>query len=585
MKYTSWKQREIDPNHLGQAMQLVSDPLFASLLAQRGLITLEEVDDFFTPTISSLESPWRMHGMKQATSLLLHAIQKKERIALWGDYDVDGIVGTAILHTVLTSLTGIEPLVYFPHRVDDGYGLNKTGIDSLVEQGAKLLITIDCGSTNHEQVTYARSQGLTVVITDHHTIHETLPDAHCIINPRQLLCTDSFDGICGATVAWKLGWALLASHGNVQDDDTIPFLSLEQLPLVALATVADIVPLTGENRTLVSLGLKGLKHPVHLGLSALITVAGLQEVTITTYDIGYKIAPRLNASGRMAHAKSSFRLLTTKDPHEARLLALKLEQLNNERRALTDIWVEEALEQAKTQGDSKVLIVSGKHWSPGIVGLLASRLVDTFHKPVLAIGYTGDHWVGSARSLDALHITKALAEAKHLLLSFGGHAKAAGFSIESKELESFSTFFCQLIDGLLDDNALIPILEYDLDVSFEAIKGSLHSALERFSPFGHENRKPLCITKGVQLIEKRKVGKDGKHVKCKFKVSDMVIDGIGFNLDKYCEESAEGTIVDVAYHLDINTWQGATTLQLHLVDMRLGTYPPLLPPYQGDNSN
>jgi len=564
VKYTIWQENVVTREAVESIFPLVEQVPLAKMLAQKPWSAPEELADFLHPSLAHIQSPYLLKDMHIAKKIILDALTTKRTIAVWADYDVDGIVSATIMYETLKALGCEDIIIYFPHREEHGYGLHPEGIAELHQQGATLLITVDCGSTNHEEVNLAKSLGMQVVITDHHHVQEHIPDADAFLNPQQPGCEQAYKGICGAFVAWKLCWALQSEDGLV-----IPSRSREQFPLLALATVADVVPLLNENRVVVLEGLRAVRTTNHIGILALLQSAGLTQSSLTEYDFSHRIAPRLNAAGRIAHATASFRILITKDPVEAKQLAGKLEQLNTERRSITDRCLLSALEQAKEHGDTKALVVRGKDWPPGIVGLLASRLVDLYAKPALAIGFTADRWVGSARSLDCFHITEALGEVSDYLLGFGGHAKAAGFSMTEASVDIFTQRFLELAERSLTDEELMPRLSLDVVLDPKDITGEFFDALQQLAPFGMGNRKPVFALYGCTLLEKREVGSTKEHIKLKVAKDGMVFTGIAFGLRSFVEEIVVNDLVDIAFYLETNTWNGVTTLQLSCVDMRL----------------
>lgn len=549
-------------------------PLLLQLLANRGLSTRAEVEQFLRPSFDEhVHDPFLFRMMERAVDRLRRAIKEKEHIRLFGDYDVDGVSALAILFATLRDLAVDKVSVAIPDRYKDGYGLNEAAVRSAASDGVKLLLTCDCGTSNVQEVALAAELGIDVIIVDHHQQPQSLPDAYAMLNPALLYENYPWKKLCSGGVAFKLAVALLRreDYGKARLPKPLPH-GWEKwlLDLVALATVADMMPLLGENRTLVKHGVTVLRKTRRVGLQALATVMDTPIEKVSAGSIGFQIAPRLNAAGRLKNARTAFDLLTTTNPERAAVLAAELQRTNQERQRLTETVFQEALGQLDGRIASKLLVAHGKGWSSGVIGLVAGKLKELFHRPVLAIGEEGGKLVGSGRSVAGFDITKALGESRKFLLKFGGHSMACGFTVLSPDhLEGFLASMSTIADRELSGDDLQPMLNVDAEISLNDITWALQEILDQLQPYGSAVPEPVFASRGLKVLQSEHVGRDGKHLRLRFvDPAQRVGRAIGFGWGEWAERLQTGELVDLAYHVAVNEWNGNRELQLTIVDIQ-----------------
>ncbi len=515
-----------------------SDDLIEQLLINRG-ISKKEAEQFFNPNVSDFKEELKIPGIEKAQKRIFKAIESSELIIVYGDYDVDGICASAILYKALTSM-GAKVLPYIPHREREGYGLSRLGLEFAKSSKASVVITVDCGIVAFGQAKIAKDLGLDLIITDHHLPQDNLPNAYAIVHSTKM---------CGAGVAWCLIQDLIKKD-----------LKEELLQFVAIATVCDLIPLANLARAFVYEGLKVLNRTTNLGLLSLISQSKINIGRISSFEIGYIIGPRLNAIGRLDHAIDALRLLCTKDPIKANKLAKLLCDTNIERQQLTTL----AIEQAKKLVDTKnhIHILHSKNWSSGIIGLIAGRITEEYYRPTIAISVGETISKGSARSIDGINIVEEIRKHADILIDVGGHPGAAGFSLESKYLEQFKKRFDSFVIDLSDQSE--KVLQIDAQVQSDKLSKKLVNDLQKFEPFGFGNPKPIFTTSGMKLSEVRTVG-SGKHLK--FKADN--IDGIAFSKGDLVELMANGQLIDVAYNIEIDDYNGFEKLQLKVKDLKI----------------
>ena len=533
------------------------------LLKNRGIMTKKQREEFFNPKIS-ISALQRLVSKKQlnlALERIKKAIEKKEPVVIFGDYDCDGICGTAILWETLNQL-GAKVKPYIPERVE-GYGLSKEGIEKILTPTPSLIITVDNGITAHDAIDYASSLGIDVVVTDHHLLPKKLPKALAIVHTTKL---------SGAAVAWLLAQAL--------GPDLRPLTF--GLDLVSLATITDLVPLIGPSRVLTKIGLQQLNQTRNIGLKALISESGLRLGQIGVYEIGWILGPRLNATGRLASAMDSLRLLCFKDVPYVKQLAQKLSELNLKRQKLTDKAFEHAKKRLEKEKLPKLIFISHPDYNEGIVGLVASKLVEEFFRPAIVGTEKGDLIRASARSIPSFNITEAISKGKALLKNFGGHEMAAGLTVKKENLKALKEKILRFAESKLGERDLMPSLKVDCEVKLSDLNWKLLEKVSHLEPFGLGNPRPLFLTTGLQVTEARAVGNKQKHLKLKLddiKTREIeraeaevgpTFDGIGFNLGFWGEKLREGDIIDLVYNLDKNVWNGEEILQLKVKDLRKG---------------
>lgn len=570
------KKWQVSPPIPEQVLQSFRDaghhPIIAQLLYNRGVSSPDQAEEFFAP--SEVSNPFLLPDMNEAVARLREAIRKGELIVVCGDYDVDGVTATALMCETLASLGArVEP--YIPNRANEGYGLNIGALRQFAEQGCQLVFTVDSGIRSNSEAEWAREHGMDMIITDHHSPRGELPRALAVVNPKRDGSRYPFVDLSGVGVAYKLAQALLRSHNEVPiRSDAHPIQEADMLDLVALGTVADLAPLRGENRALVVRGLEMLRRTRRPGLQELIASSCLRG-PVSVDSIGYILGPRLNAAGRLYTAMDSYRLLTTRSREEAVALAAKLEECNRERQRMTAEAIERAYPLAQTEADrASLLFVADREIPEGIAGLVATRLVEEFYRPAVVVQISDDVSRGSARSIPEWNITAALDRCSHLLVRHGGHAAAAGFEVETHRLRDLRNELLQIAHGDLLARELTPTLVADAEVRLRDMTWDFQRQLAHLEPFGYDNPTPIFICRNVLVRDSRIVG--GKHVgkedvgkgHLKLLLSDggAVWDAIAFKQ----ADRASGLPhrVDVAFSLEVNSWNGQDRLQLHVKDIR-----------------
>jgi len=531
-------------------------PLVAQLLYNRGITEPSRIRAFLTGDKCLSGNPSLLPDIHQATTRIYRALLSGEKIAIYGDFDVDGITGTALLVQGLSSLGG-KVIPYIPHRLTEGYGLKTSTLENLQQQGISLVITVDCGITAIPEVKKAQKKGLDIVITDHHTPLPEIPPAVAAVDPKLPHSKYPFSELTGVGVALKLLQALLKGMGKEKQAD-------ELMDFVALGTIADIAPLLGENRYLVQQGLKLINADPRPGLRELIAQTGLTPGSIDSENVSWVLAPRLNAAGRLAHAMTSYKLLMTDSPQEARQLSIWLDKTNTERQKLTVTALNKAREQILAQGISSLLIAGDKDCPLGIAGLVAGRISDEFYRPTI-IMRTGDRTSsGSCRSIPEFNIIQALNQCGNLLTQFGGHSQAAGFTLPTENLARFKQCLSQLAATQLEGVDLRPHLDIDAEVVLPDLAGDTFQTIQQLAPFGCGNPSPTFTSHEVEVVGCRTVGNNEDHLKLRLKQGNTVWDGIGFRFgDRLAEISSP---LDIVYNLEIDKWSGEERLRLNLLD-------------------
>ena len=538
-------------------------PVVADILAQRGFRQPEEAIEFLRPTLLNLFSPFCFHAMLRTIDRLSLALEQNEKVLVYGDYDVDGVTSTALLYKVLTDL-GFQAVAYIPHRHDEGYGLNSEAIERASKADVRVLITVDCGVTAVSEVDFARTLGIDVIITDHHEAPEILPKAFAILNPKVPDSGYPFRDLAGVGVAFKLAQALLQSLGN---GEVGIHSEIELLDLVALGTIADLVPLIGENRIFVHHGLRQMKETQHTGLGALIEECGLKDKPLKAGQIGFLVAPRINAVGRMDTARVGLELLLTEDSERARELARLLTQENQSRQEVEKEILTEAISLVEMGPLPRVIVLSANHWHQGVIGIVASRLVERYYRPVFMIVEEGEEAKGSARGISGYPVLDQLTTQAHLLSKFGGHRAAAGFSLRTEDIERLRVGLNE--QALAFEETLFQEeLKIDRHVSLDMLTGHLLHELEQMAPFGFGNPGPLLGCKGIPVHSVSAVGKERSHIKFRFG-SQGEKEGIAFRLGERLQELNCETRLDAAFSLDWNTFRGPEDVQLMIKDVQV----------------
>jgi single-stranded-DNA-specific exonuclease len=555
--------------------RLKVEDLVDLLLENRGIKTKKEREEFLHPTLENVTPETvgiAAKELKKALTRIAKAMEKKEQIVVFGDYDVDGITGSAILWETLHSL-GADVLPYIPHRMEEGYGLSTIGIKNakLKVKSLKLIITVDNGIVASEAVEYANKQGIDVIITDHHTVDDKLPDAYAIVHTTKL---------CGAGVAYLLSKEIRTVISNEVRDPHIKEISRSarndmveedtHLELATLGTVADLVPLTGANRAIVRHGLAKLAGSKRLGLQALYKQAGIQKETFSPYEIGYIIGPRLNASGRVESAMDSLRLLCTTNRERAEELAAKLEVTNKERQFMLKDSKQHAIAVVNARSAvGKLLFVADESYAQGIIGLIAGKLVEEFYRPAIVLSIGETHSKASVRSVSGFNIIEFLRMHADHFVNVGGHPMAAGFTIETTKLASLQEILEKKAEEIVTDDLLIRTVKVDCELPFSVVTKELFDGIQQLSPFGMGNPEPVFATKDVTVDDIRIMGRDGTHLRLNLRRDDKLFEAVGFGMGALAAEIHKGDTISVAYVIDENTWNGNTKLQLKIKDILL----------------
>jgi single-stranded-DNA-specific exonuclease len=561
MKSKLWVFREFDPCHRAALVQSLSiSSATASLLLARGVTTPREAATWMSHQIP--HDPFLIPDMDPAVERLHQAVSAREPVCFYGDYDVDGMSATALYLSFFGSL-GANVRAYVPHRKREGYGLNAPAVQRLHDEGVSLLVTSDCGTTSHQEIGLAKQLGMDVIVTDHHQTDDVMPPAMAVMNPHRTGARYPFRGLCSAGLAYKVAQAYQLRYGAAG----IPVESL--LDLVALATVADVVPLQDENRGFVREGLAQISRGARCGIRALKQVAGVVR-DCSPETIAFKLAPRLNAAGRLDHAMLGVQLLTTESPAEAQRLAERLEELNRERQKIEADLMAEAVEAVNEQELPAALVLASRRWHVGVVGIAAARLVERFHRPtiVIAIDERGVG-KGSARTIGGFDLYQGLSACSDLLEAFGGHPSAAGVTVQESQLDDFRERFAAVVSAWTRGAAAVPTLHVDAEVQLSEVTAKLIKEIGAFHPFGAGNPEPTFAVKGLEVMESRTVGE--KHLKMTVRQGrSMPFDSIGFGMKSLLERGIPArTPVDLAFLPELNRWNGYDRIQLRIRDLRI----------------
>jgi single-stranded-DNA-specific exonuclease len=555
-----WKIRQQDRRlRATLARQLGSTDLFAGILLNRGILTAEDAAYFLNCNLSDLPDPYLLRDMSKAVDRIKRAVERKEKILVYGDYDVDGITGVALLTTVLSKM-GADVSFYIPHRIQEGYGLNSEIANFARQKNISLLITIDCGITDAKEIQLLNKIGIETIVTDHHQPHLKLPDAYAIINPKRNNCPYPHKDLSGVGVAFKLANALLA-----------PQELNEHLDLVCLGTVADVVPITGENRILVKHGLNFIKESSKPGLKALIETSRLKGKDMSVDFIGYILAPRLNSSGRIGSPDLAVRLLLSQHFQEARDIAMILEKQNQNRQRIESEVLRQAmikLEKEVNFSKHRVIVLHEEGWHPGVIGIVASRISERFFRPTIIITLKENEGAGSGRSIRNFHLFGALCECQELLKTFGGHKHAVGLTIPRRNLERFKRAINEIGYRLISKEDLIPVLEIDASISLSLLSEGFFKELQSLEPFGLGNSEPVFCSNGLKLrSQPRVVGRD--TLKMWVTDGEVTCEAVGFGMAEFLEVISESKSFNLAYTPSLNNWQGTETVQLQIKDIKV----------------
>ena len=544
------------------------DRVLADLLVKRGVETFEQARSFFRPSLDDLHDPFLMKDMDVAVERLHAAVTSGEKILVYGDYDVDGTTAVALVFSFIRRFTPNVDF-YIPDRYDEGYGVSYKGIDWAFEGGFGLIITLDCGIKAIDKAEYAKSKGVDMIICDHHLPEDTLPGAVAVLDPKREDCHYPFDDLSGCGVGFKLVQAYSARYG-------VPFESLVPLlDLLVVSIASDLVSMVGENRTLAHFGLKQLNEDPHKGLLAMINLSNLEPGHITIDDIVFKIGPRINAAGRMESGRLAVELLTAEDVGQAMSIGEKINENNNERKNIDREVTREALEMVESGSclaKDNATVVYNPRWSKGIVGIVASRLVEAYYKPTVVLTKSNGFVTGSARSIAGFDLYEAIESCSDLLENFGGHVYAAGLTLKEENLEEFARRIDTFIAGKITAEMLIPVVDIDARLDFAQITPKFFRILKQFQPFGPGNGNPVFVTENVyDAGGGRKVGAGGVHLKLDLIQESQPyhqIAAIAFNMADYYDYIKSGNPLDVCYSIVENYYRGNSTIQLRVKDLR-----------------
>jgi single-stranded-DNA-specific exonuclease len=575
MKKRQWITKPPDRRCEQLAKSLKVSPLLAQVLINRGITDPVEASVFLRPKLTELIDPLQMPGIEPAVQRVKQAIANREKITLYGDYDVDGITGVAILWQILTML-GAEVDYYIPHRIDEGYGLNAEAVEMLAKSGTKLLVTVDCGVTAFHSAETAAQLGLDLIITDHHQLDPVLPQAAAIVHPALEESYPNQDS-SGAMVAFKLAWAIANEFNPGQRlEPRLRDFMLSATSLAAMGTVADIVDLRGENRVLTSYGLKALPGCKLSGIEALIETAGLTGHSLDSFHIGFRLAPMLNAAGRMGHARLAVELLTSDSPIRSTQIAEYLKEQNSQRqqceRKIFKQACEMIVEQDLNHPDRKSIVLVNENWHTGVIGIVASRIVDKFYRPTIMINAADAEdgiAQGSGRSIPGFCLLSAIRACSHHLNSFGGHKMAAGITIAVERIEQFAAELEDYAKQNLNENDVAAKLHIDAEVPLDTFRMETVNELQLLGPFGQGNPEPTFATKGVRLASPpRRVGSGREHLQLAITDNTAAIRCIGFRFGRLEKKLLESEFFNVAYQPQINTYNGNSSVEFVLTDIQ-----------------
>lgn len=564
MLQRNWLLKEFDKSRVIEiSKKFQISPLTSIILYNREIVNDNEISEFLNSDFSNLHDPYLLKDMDKAVERINIAKENKEKVTIYGDYDVDGITSIAILYMHLTEM-GFEVDYYVPDRIQEGYGVNREALDKISKSGTKVLITVDTGITAVDETEYAKSIGMDIIITDHHECKEQIPNAYAAIDPKRKDCKYPFKNLAGVGVAFKLIQAL-------DKNSSVDQLMEKYADLICLGTVADISPLVDENRIMVTVGLKNFKNTSNVGLSALLDVCITNNKPITTSTIGYIIAPRINASGRLGCASRSVEMFLTDDTEKARELAEGLCEENTIRQQTEQKMFAEALEYIENNPqikDDQILIIPHKEWHHGIVGIVSSKITEKFYKPSILFAIDGEEAKGSGRSISGYNLFEALENCGGLLEKFGGHELAAGLSIKTDKIEEFRTAINKNASVQIDEKAMIPTVSIDAIIKPTYITLETVDEINRLQPFGVDNPAPTFAVKNIK-IHKISTMSENKHLRMTLLKEGKFLDAVGFGMGEYYNHLKEGDFINVAFGLDINDYKGYKNVQLILKDIKL----------------
>lgn len=550
------------------AQELHISEISAGMLVRRGLTTAAAASSFVHPDLKQLHDPFLMKDMNEAVFRLQAAIQSNERILIYGDYDVDGTTAVALTYTFLCSVTDQSHIDYYiPDRYTEGYGVSFKGIDYAVQTGCTLIVALDCGIRSTQEVEYAKQQGVDFIICDHHLPGTKIPDAVAVLDAKREDCNYPFKELCGCGVGFKLAQAYCLKN-NISFNTLHPLL-----PLVAMAIASDIVPVVGENRILVYYGIRGLNTNPSIGIQKLLGVASVEEGKLTVNDLVYKIGPRINACGRIRSGRDAVRLLITDNEDEALEMSEEINHQNEIRKGLDQQITNEALQLLEADPENlqkATTVVCGENWHKGVVGIVASRLIDSYYRPTIVLTLTDGMISGSARSVGGFDIYSAIDSCSDLLTNFGGHIFAAGLSMKPENLPEFKQRFENYVSQHILSEQKQPVIQVEAEINFSDITNQFFNILRHLEPFGPGNPRPIFVTRNIcNYRYTRRVGKQGEHLRLDVTDQTGVMQGIAFGKGEYAAHLMNGENLDICYELQQNTFNGQTTLQMLVQDLRL----------------
>ena len=540
------------------------DYVFATVLLNRGIDNADSLAKYIKKPLSAVNNPMLLPDIQNAADRIIKAISEKERIVIYGDYDVDGITATALLYKFLKEV-GADVGYYIPDRLSDGYGMNIMSINKLAKQGTKLLITVDCGISSIGETELAKALKTDVIITDHHTCRERLPDAYAVVNPKRLDSEYPFCELAGVGVSFKLVLALAMKMGLNTKEYFDKYVSL-----AAIGTVSDVVSLTGENRIIVDRGLEKLAQNSNTGIKMLLKVCGAQNRPINSQTVAFVIAPRINAAGRIKNAELALKLLLSDNEEEAYSNACLLDEINRERQSTEAMIYKEALEMLSSDEkykNKRVIVLAKEGWHQGVIGIVASKICERFYKPCILISSDGTVGKGSCRSVGGINIFSALLECEDELTGFGGHALAAGLSLNMQDLDAFDLHINKYVSENIK-NEPVKTIDIDCSVTPDFITLQNIRAIGRLEPFGADNEKPVFALCGVRILSTDTMGADNKHLKMKIEAGQNIFEAVGFSMGHIAKFLPSGEIIDLAFTPEINSYQDTQRIQLFIKDIR-----------------
>ena len=532
--------------------------LIATILVNRNITKKEDVEKFLNPTRNDFYNPFLMTDMEKAVDRILIAIKNKEKVTIYGDYDVDGITSITVLKSFLKDV-GLEVDTYIPNRIDEGYGLNKKAIEKIKENGCQLMITVDCGISGIEEVEYANSLGIETIVTDHHEVGDVLPNALAVVDNKRKDSTYPFRELAGVGVAFKLIQAI-GIKLELKEEEYLKYLDI-----VAVGTISDIVPLVDENRVITKLGLKLIRQTKNIGLKSIINSSGYSKIDSNTISFG--VAPRINACGRMGKAEEALKLLLSKNLNEAQELTRKLNDHNRERQDIEKRIFEDAIKQIeeKSLANNRTIVVAGQNWHHGVIGIVSSKITDMYFKPSILLCLEDGIGKGSGRSVPGFDLHEALTKCLDTIDKFDGHAMAVGITVKEDKIPEFKEEFEKIaIDSHIEE--IMPIINIDAKVNLSNINREMVESLKQLEPFGEGNKMPIFVFKNLRIDSIRALS-EGKHLKMTLKDNNTIISSIGFNIGKMAEDYKIGDRIDVVGVLEINSFNGVDNLQINIKDI------------------